>query len=147
MNSLKWKCFWPLNCTYAKLNCFQIIYIKMDLALNNLQRLICYKTKQTNQTKPNQSNQKNFCQNQMVNSQNNCWIDLSQQGIPILMKAKHSVYITVFGVATSDGDIMPLLIFPPSLRISTEVYIKCLVGWLVGCFTAYPPFSCHLTPN
>ena len=28
----------------------QIIYIKMDLALNNLQRLICHKTKQT---KPN----------------------------------------------------------------------------------------------
>ena len=37
-------------CTYAKLNCFQmeqIIYIKMDLALNNLQRLMCHKTKQT----------------------------------------------------------------------------------------------------
>ena len=29
----------------------QIIYIKMDLVLNNLQRLICYKTQQT---KPNQ---------------------------------------------------------------------------------------------
>ena len=32
-------------CTYAKLNCFYIkliIYIKMDLALNNLQRLISY---------------------------------------------------------------------------------------------------------
>ena len=32
-----------------KLNCF---YIKMDLTLNNLQRLICHKTKQTKQTKP-----------------------------------------------------------------------------------------------
>ena len=31
-----------------------IIYIKMDLALNNLQRLICHKTK------PNQTNQSNF---------------------------------------------------------------------------------------
>ena len=29
----------------------RIIYIKMDLALNNLQKLICYKTQQT---KPNQ---------------------------------------------------------------------------------------------
>ena len=40
-------------CTYAKVNCFkieQIIYIKMDLALNNLQSLICHKTKKT---KPN----------------------------------------------------------------------------------------------
>ena len=34
-------------CTYAE----QIIYIKMDLALNNRQRLICHKTQQT---KPNQ---------------------------------------------------------------------------------------------
>ena len=33
-------------CTHAKLNLFEIeliIYIKMDLALNNLQRLICHK--------------------------------------------------------------------------------------------------------
>ena len=30
----------------------RIIYIKKDLALNNLQRLICHKTKQTKQTKP-----------------------------------------------------------------------------------------------
>ena len=37
-------------CTYAKLNCFsieQIIYIKIDLALTNLQRLICHQAKQT----------------------------------------------------------------------------------------------------
>ena len=40
-------------CTYAKLK-EQIIYIKMDLALNNLQRLIWHKTQQT---KPNQTNQ------------------------------------------------------------------------------------------
>ena len=40
-------------CTYANLNFLkieQIIYIKMDLALNNLQKLICHKTQQT---KPN----------------------------------------------------------------------------------------------
>ena len=41
-------------CTYAKQLFLieQIIYIKMDLALNNLQRLICHKTQQT---KPNQT--------------------------------------------------------------------------------------------
>ena len=40
-------------CTYAKTELFykeQIIYIKMDLALNNLQRLICHKTQQQQQT-------------------------------------------------------------------------------------------------
>ena len=42
-------------CTYAKhlFSIEQIIYIKMDLALNNLQRLICHKTQQA---KPNQLN-------------------------------------------------------------------------------------------
>ena len=36
-------------CTYAKqlFSIELIIYIKMDLVLNNLQRLICHKTKQT----------------------------------------------------------------------------------------------------
>ena len=36
-------------CTHAKLNLFEIeltICIKMDLLLNNLQRLICHKPKQ-----------------------------------------------------------------------------------------------------
>ena len=37
-------------CTYAKLNCLKlelIICIKMELALNNLQRLMCHKTQTT----------------------------------------------------------------------------------------------------
>ena len=41
-------------CTYAKTELFsieQIIFIKMVLPLNNLQRLICHKTKQTNTPK------------------------------------------------------------------------------------------------
>ena len=37
----------------------QIIYIKMDLALNSLQRLICHKTHQT-LTKPNLENMNNI---------------------------------------------------------------------------------------
>ena len=36
-------------CTHAELNCFElIICIKMDLALNNLQGLICHETQTTN---------------------------------------------------------------------------------------------------
>ena len=37
-------------CTHAKLNCLKelLICIKMDFALNNLQRLICHKTQLTN---------------------------------------------------------------------------------------------------
>ena len=50
---LKWKCFWQLNCVlmlnWTVFNRTDYLH-KMDLALNNLQRLICHKTKQT---KPN----------------------------------------------------------------------------------------------
>ena len=53
LNSLKKKCFWQLNwvlmLNWIALN--RTDYIKMDLALNNLQRLICYKTQQTKQNK------------------------------------------------------------------------------------------------
>ena len=34
------------QCTYAKVNYF---LLKMDLAINNQQRLICHKNQQTNQ--------------------------------------------------------------------------------------------------
>ena len=53
MNSLKWKCFWQLNCVLM-LN--WIIFNKTDylhkngFGVNNLQRLIYHKTKQTKPT-------------------------------------------------------------------------------------------------
>ena len=52
MNSLKKKCFWQLNSVFM-LN--WIVWnrtdyqYKMDLAFNNLQKLICDKTQTTNQ--------------------------------------------------------------------------------------------------
>ena len=45
--------FWTIKlCIYAKLYCLKYLIncIKMDLALNNLQRLICHKTQPTNQS-------------------------------------------------------------------------------------------------
>ena len=54
LNSLKWKCFWQWNCVlmlnWIALNRTDYLH-KMDLALNNLQGLICHKTQQT---KPNE---------------------------------------------------------------------------------------------
>ena len=43
-----------------------------------------------------------------------------------LMKNKHHIHIMVFGVVTSDGDAMPLSIFPYSLTLNMEAYTKCL---------------------
>ena len=52
LTSLKWKCFWQLNSVlmlnWIVLNRTDYLH-KMDLALNNLQRLICHKTQQNNQ--------------------------------------------------------------------------------------------------
>ena len=52
--------FSQLNCAYlCKTEFFEIeLFMKMDLALNNLQRLICHKSQQTNQptNQPNKNN-------------------------------------------------------------------------------------------
>ena len=47
LNCLKEKCFWQIvySCLTELFEIELIIYIKMDLALNNLQRSICHKTK------------------------------------------------------------------------------------------------------
>ena len=49
-NKLKWKCFWKLNCVLMSdwIVWNRTICIKMDLVLNNLQRLICHKIQPTN---------------------------------------------------------------------------------------------------
>ena len=51
---MKWKRFWQLNyiliLNWIVFNRTDYIYIKMDLALNNLQRLISHKTQETNQS-------------------------------------------------------------------------------------------------
>ena len=53
LNWIAWiKCFWQLNCVHMLNWMFGIeliIWIKMDLALNNLQRLICHKTQKKKQ--------------------------------------------------------------------------------------------------
>ena len=69
---------------------------------------------------------KKFCHYLMVNPPNNCWLALSSQDVLIEMNIKHPVYIMVFGVVTSDGDVMPSFIFPQSFRLNTEDDIKCL---------------------
>ena len=44
----------------------------------------------------------------------------------ILMNTKNLVYILFLRVATRDGDVMLSFIFPHSLTLNMEVYIKCL---------------------
>ena len=67
------------------------------------------------------NNEKNFSWYNIVNSQNNCCS--VPQDLPIVMKTKHSVHIALFGVVTSDSDIIPPLIFPRGLRLKTEMVV------------------------
>ena len=73
------------------------------------------------------SDEKNLCQDLMINSQSYFWLALSPQDVLIAMKTKHIIYVMVFGVVTSDGNVMLLFIFPYGFRLNTVAYIKCLV--------------------
>ena len=46
----------------------------------------------------------------------------------ILMKVKSLADNMVFGMVTSDGDVIPPFIYPHGLRLNKEAYIKCLEG-------------------
>ena len=76
------------------------------------------------------SDEKNFYQVQIVNSQNCNWLALSPQDLLILMKTKHLIHIMMFEVVTDDGDAMPPFIFTHSLRLNTEA--KRVSSWCNG---------------
>ena len=40
------------------------------------------------------------------------------------MKIKYLAHSMVFGKVTNDGDFMPPIIFPNSLKLKTEAFIK-----------------------
>ena len=48
------------------------------------------------------------------------------QDVSIVMKSKHPIHIIVFGVVTSDGDIISPFIFSHGLRRNTETNIFCV---------------------
>ena len=67
-----------------------------------------------------------------------------------LMKCKHPVYIMVFGVVTSGGDIMSQFIFLHGLRLNMEAYIKCLEEVVLTRIKKVPMiirFSESMSPN
>ena len=69
------------------------------------------------------SDDQNFCQDQIVNSQSNYWFARNPQDVPTVMKTKHPVHIMVFGVATHDSDVIPPFVFLHGFRHNTEALI------------------------
>jgi len=72
------------------------------------------------------SDEKNFCQDQSINRQNNRWLAYCPKDVPRIMQTKFPATVMVFGVVSSEGDVMPPHIFPQGLRVNTEVYLDVL---------------------
>ena len=84
------------------------------------------------------SDEKKNCQYQTINSQNNRWLALFLQD-----ENQTSVHIMVFGVVTSNGNVIPSFIFPHGLKFNTEAYSVCYEKISA---TTSPLISSCLTP-
>ena len=72
------------------------------------------------------SDKKNFCQDQVVNSQNNCCLAVCSKDVPKVMQTKFSATVMVFGVVLSEGHVMLPYIFPKGLKVNMVEYLKVL---------------------
>ena len=72
------------------------------------------------------SNEKNFCQDQVHNSQNHRWIATNNRVVPRMMKKTFPAKVIVFGVVSSEGQIMPPHIFEVGLKVNTKEYLDVL---------------------
>ena len=54
------------------------------------------------------------------------WIAMNNKGVPRVMKTKFPATVTVFGVVSSEGHIMPPHIFEVGLKVITKVYLDVL---------------------
>jgi hypothetical protein len=80
------------------------------------------------------SDEKNFCQDQVHNRQNHRWVAMCPKDIPRVMKTKLPATVMVFGVVSSEGDVMPPHIFETGLRVNTDIYLevmeKTVLPWI-----------------
>lgn len=74
------------------------------------------------------SDEKNFCQDQAHNKQNNRWLALSPEDVPVVMKTKFPAHIMVLGVVSSDGHVMPPYFFTEGLKVNQKVYQDVLTA-------------------
>ena len=79
------------------------------------------------------SDGKNFCQDK-INLQNNHWLALSQQDVLILMRNKHFVHIIVYGVITSNGDVIPLF---QTIQFSMSTQFDCQKHFYFKIFSLF----------
>ena len=54
------------------------------------------------------------------------WIATNNRGVPRVMKTKFPATVMVFGVVSSEGDIILPHIFEVGLKVNTKVYLNVL---------------------
>jgi hypothetical protein len=88
------------------------------------------------------SDEKNFSQDQNVNSRNNRWLCDDPSEVPIVMKTKFPATVMVLGVVSNKGDVMPPHIFESGLRVNTDVYLDVMTNvvkpWMDGVACGRP---------
>ena len=77
------------------------------------------------------SNEKNFCQDQAHNRQKHQWIAMCPNDVPRVMKTKFPNMVMVFGVISSDRDVMP----PHTLRwVLGSILRSTCKSWRLQCY-------------
>ena len=77
------------------------------------------------------SDEKNFCQDQVHNTQNHQWIAMCPNDVPRVKKTKFPNTIMFFGVISSDGDVMPLHILRQVLGLILRSTGR---SWRLWCY-------------
>ena len=72
------------------------------------------------------SDEKNFTQDQKHNSPNNRCCVKNPHEVPIVGQTKFPAAVMVFGIISSDGDVMPPHFFPKGLRLNSEGYVALM---------------------
>lgn len=72
------------------------------------------------------SDEKNFDQDQKVNSRNDRWICKDPTEVPVVMHTKFPATVMVLGVISSEGDVMPPYFFEQGHRVNAVAYIHVL---------------------
>ena len=70
--------------------------------------------------------EKNFDQDQKVNSRNHRLICKEPSEIPVVMHTKFPATVTVLGVISDEGDVMPPHFFQQGHRVNADAYIHVL---------------------
>ena len=72
------------------------------------------------------SDEKNFSQDQAHNRQNHQWIAMWPNDVPRVIKTKFPNVVMIFGVISSDRDVISPHIFETGLSINTEIYLQVM---------------------